>query len=520
MKKTISILTALLFNAICINAQVWQQTYGIPNHYEIANGTVNSYDNGYLVGINRDSKAVILLKADINGNLLWIKTFKDFDNNTISVQSISSQSNENIYITGGEDGTSGTKTYVFSIDNCGVLHWCKKIVFSDYNLGGSIKTTLGQNIRLLTFGVSDFLGIDRFQLWEFDPDGNIIWMKQVLPGTQTYFQNTSFRQMCLTSDSGSLMAGYTYYPYDTLNKPWDAILQPCLVKSNSQGEMQWVYPPMSGADTNRIGFFSGCTQINDTYYAVGSHYDTTEFFLRPLVARFSLDGQLLSYHYLLPDTLYMQLSNIISATDTSILLISATSNQVYSDPNHLVVFIADTMGNYKKSFTRNDLVVGHFGDNVARMKDNKFLIPCQSPLGWVGPLTDIVAIKLNANLEYDSIYTQQFTYDSLCPYPIVSDTVICNCEPFVSVKEAPKANEVLAIMPNPAKDEFSVRFLQTLQKAGTLRVYDMLGRVQYETILASGIQQIKINSGSWNAGLYLVRCQCGGKVMSGKVVVK
>ncbi|MBN1198242.1 MAG: hypothetical protein JXA23_02740, partial [Bacteroidales bacterium] len=32
-------------------------------------------------------------------------------------------------------------------------------------------------------------------------------------------------------------------------------------------------------------------------------------------------------------------------------------------------------------------------------------------------------VKVNSDLEYDSIYTQPFTYDSLCPHPIISTPV-------------------------------------------------------------------------------------------------
>ncbi|MEI6061398.1 MAG: T9SS type A sorting domain-containing protein [Bacteroidota bacterium] len=317
--------------------------------------------------------------------------------------------------------------------------------------------------------------------------------------------------MCLTSDGGSLMAGYTYYPYDTINKPYDAVLQPCLVKCDSQGEMQWVYPPLSGADTTKLGFFTSCTQIGNTYYAAGSHYQLgTQFFLRPLVARFDLNGNLLSYISSEPDTMYHELSQVVSATDTSILLVSA-ANTVFTNPNYLMVFIADTMGNFKKSFTRTDLIVGQFGDEVAKIRDNKFIIPCQSPLGWPGPLTDVVAIKLDVRLEYDSAYTQQFTYDSLCPYPILSDTSLCNFDPFVELNKPLPAPESLKlnITPNPASGLFEVRGWardgNMLPANSKLLVFDILGRLVNETPIPSGKQHITIGCDTWPPGIYLIR---------------
>lgn len=519
MKKPFFLIVVCLFYTLCVNAQIWQHTYGVQGHYEICTSVVQGDDNSFTMGISRDSRAMWIVKADINGNLLWDKSLYDIDNNTFIIHSVDIDESQNIYISGGVYPGDSMLCALLKLNYCGELEWCKKISLGNSNFGLFAKVTSSSNIRLLTYGASEFSVIDRFQLWEIDPEGNIIWMRQLLPGTQTYFQNTDFNQMCLTSDGGSLMAGYTYYPYDTTNNPYDAVLQHCLVKCDNQGETQWVYPPLSGADTTKFGFFTSCTQIGNTYYAAGSHYQLgTEFFLRPLVARFDLNGNLLSYNYTPADSMYHELTQVVSATDTSLLLISA-ANTVFNDPNYLMVFIADTMGNLQKSFTRTDLVVGQFGDEVAKMRDNKFVIPCQSPLGWPGPLTDVVAIKLNANLEYDSIYTQPFTYDSLCPYTILSDTILCNCEPFVSVKEAESTTLPLNIYPNPASGNFVVDFGKENITKSILTVYDIYGRIKYKIELPAGIKQSTINCENWIPGLYLIKFQSGIKTKIGKIMV-
>lgn len=503
-----------------VNCQIWQHTYGYPGSFERSISVKASYDNGFIIGIDKNAYNFFFIKPDINGNVIWQKYISNIEGNGMILSHMSLTPTGDILSTGGYYPSNYVNAFVLSVDNCGEMVWCKTITINNENYGKFVFSLAKSNFLLLTYDASEYPGINRTQLWEIDPEGNIVWIKQVLPGTQTYFQNTEFLQMSLTSEGGSLMAGYTYYPYDTTNNPYDAVLQPCLVKCDSQGETQWVYPPLSGADTTKFGFFTSCTQIGNTYYAAGSHYQLgTEFFLRPLVARFDLNGNLLSYNYTPADTIYHELTQVVSATDTSILIISA-ANTVFTDPNYLMVFIADTMGNFQKSFTRTDLVVGQYGDAVAKMRDNKFVIPCQSPIGWPGANTDVVAIKLNANLEYDSIYTQPFTYDSLCPYPIVSDTIMCNCEPFVSVKEAEKSMEMLNVSPNPATDRFTVSFVQALQQAGKLQVYNMLGREQYQSILPSGIQQTYVNCGNWSPGLYFVRLQSGVKVLRGKVVVR
>ena len=497
---------------------MWQRTYGVPGHAEIAVCTVNSYDNGFIINFNGDGANV--LKADINGNILWLKKYLYYENNYIGPFSISS-SHEGIIFQGGVIFEGNLfYAYIVKTNNCGEFVWCKKNIFNSENLLKFIKIKSDDQIIFVTAASSLNIMLDRFQLWEMNSDGNINWTKQVLPGTQTYFSGTEFQQMCFTSDGGSLLAGYTYYPYDTTNNPWDGILQPCLVKHDSLGNRQWVYPPISGADTNHIGFFNACVQVGNTYYAAGSNYNYGPgHFLQPLVARFDLNGNLLSYVSSGPDTMYHELTQILPATDTSILLISA-ANTAFGDPNYLMVFIANTLGNFNKGFIRHDLIVGQYGDEVCIMRDNKFIIPCSFPIGGISANTDIVAIKLNANLEYDSIYTQQFTYDSLCPYPIVSDTVICNCEPFVSAEEAESVTEALNIYPNPASDQIVINCRQEKPAGGVLLIYDVYGRLKYQEELSPGKSQSVINCEPWKPGLYIAKFQSGIKTKIGKVIVK
>ena len=103
--------------------------------------------------------------------------------------------------------------------------------------------------------------------------------------------------------------------------------------------------------------------------------------------------------------------------------------------------------------------------------------------------------KFNTNLEYDSIYTMPRTYDSLCPHPIVSDTIPMpgNCIT-VGLPEAPKAgqNLQLKIYPNPAREyvtievpEYSVKVTTT--SFGTQQQFRPLtGEVQLSFMALSG----------------------------------
>ncbi len=74
---------------------------------------------------------------------------------------------------------------------------------------------------------------------------------------------------------------------------------------------------------------------------------------------------------------------------------------------------------------------------------------------------DCYLTKLNQNLEDDTIYTRPFTYDSLCPYQIVSDTIVQDdCGLIVGIEEdketggqeTGRQGGSLEIWPNPARE--------------------------------------------------------------------
>jgi hypothetical protein len=70
-----------------------------------------------------------------------------------------------------------------------------------------------------------------------------------------------------------------------------------------------------------------------------------------------------------------------------------------------------------------------------------------------------VALKLNSDLEYDSIYTAPFTYDSLCPHAIATDTVpMDDCTVITDIYEPEKdaVKTKLLIYPNPASNQIAI----------------------------------------------------------------
>ena len=92
--------------------------------------------------------------------------------------------------------------------------------------------------------------------------------------------------------------------------------------------------------------------------------------------------------------------------------------QDYNGGDTVAVAKFDTTGVIMKTKTLipNENIVFEGSDVTF---DNKVILVGNTILSW----QYCYLFKLNSDLEYDSIYNTPFTYDSLCPYPIVSDTI-------------------------------------------------------------------------------------------------
>jgi hypothetical protein len=154
--------------------------------------------------------------------------------------------------------------------------------------------------------------------------------------------------------------------------------------------------------------------------------------------------------------------------------------------------------------------------------DNKILLNVTDYVGGVSSRIELC--KYNSKLEYDSVYTRHFTYDSLCPHPIISDTINPNCGVLVGVDEPLKNPETAAlkVFPNPAKQKITVEFpkyvvVKTGQtgfgsttvyhhwRSTILEVYDLSGRKMFDKEIIRAQNSLGIDVSGWPQGLYYFR---------------
>jgi hypothetical protein len=137
---------------------------------------------------------------------------------------------------------------------------------------------------------------------------------------------------------------------------------------------------------------------------------------------------------------------------------------------------------------------------------------------------DIYLWKLNSDLGDDTLYTQPMTYDSLCPYQILSDTVDLDCSLFVNIDEIPTKEEyesTIKISPNPARDWIMLTFPDNVSSGGLeLSIYNIFGQEVMEISVSLQNRSFSLNISSLSPGFYLSVCKdLKRKVFKGKFIV-
>jgi hypothetical protein len=132
--------------------------------------------------------------------------------------------------------------------------------------------------------------------------------------------------------------------------------------------------------------------------------------------------------------------------------------------------------------------------------------------------------KMNTDLEDDTLYTLPITYDSLCPYQILSDTVDLDCSLFVNIDEIPTKEEyesTIKISPNPTVDWIALSLPDNLAPGDVdLAIYNIFGQEVMKSSVSPQNRTVSLNVSNLSSGFYLAVCKdAKGKDFKGKFVV-
>jgi len=521
--KSLLIIFVLLLTAFkAVTAQTWERIYGMPNRYENTYGVANTYDMGIIQATRVNWDALWLNKTDVNGNILWSKYYKH-PYQSIYVGCLTRYSPDNsLLIAGGSTQIDDWGDPVlFKVNACGTLDWCKIWNIVGGNYGVQVLNTLSGDIILHTRYASESGGFDnRFQLVKLDANGNFLWIKHIMPQSEyPNIINEDMYSLINTSDNGFLFGGRGYYR-DTANPDlfW---LRNMVVKCNSEGDEEWVGVYFTQRDEEEFhGVIGSVFELNGNYYAGGTRYlkyGNQTIASTPVLLKINNTGKLLSHHHTFGDSIVFSLPWAFDViNDTAVFMVTRTTPSL-SQGVHIGMIITDSLGNINKAL---DNEIGYaIEDCLTKTHDDKYIVT-----GGVYSDNeyDAYALKVNSQLEWDTLYNGNFTYDSLCPFPIDSTVIICNCDITTGVKSTQprKKVEILNVYPNPAVNQVEVILPENIT-CSVIEITDLFGRIAIKKETGKYVTEEVFDISGLYEGYYIVSLIDNNQILlSGKFLKK
>ena len=207
------IFSFLIFTSGMTQGIGWERYYGLQNRGETIEFVKNSYDNGILINLCiwnlQEFEYGVLIKCDINGNVLWSKTFFD-SSYKFFPYSVDEDNNGNIIIVGEtKQFDAEGDPFIMKLNACGQKLWCKTLNYPGMNYSRMVIVKNDKYLVLPNYASNDFH--EGNQIRKFDTDGNELSVVQLVPGYgNSDLTNAGLGDFILTSDNGMFFTGFCY----------------------------------------------------------------------------------------------------------------------------------------------------------------------------------------------------------------------------------------------------------------------------------------------------------------------
>jgi len=532
------LLLGTLFVITITPAQKWQNIIGYPIRWDWADNLTEHYDYGYLISGNISSNGTDdmhgwLVKTDINGEVLWDKQISVPPVN-ILIRKTLHDSLGNIYIFGWLHQTLEHEfPFILKLNACGENQWCRLLAIEGYNYG-SFKDALilenGDLLGLAYMPEDDFTTNNRILLFRVSSEGDFIWHKgYALHENHPYFADPNGHTI---NKFGNLyiISGNVYSPYPNGN-PNHVWQRPMFIGIDMDFEEKWVVE--FGISDSLLGKAYGTIQLNDSILmGVGSnrYIENGEVTSNSFLMFYNRDG-IETGHKIIDGSdiapgLHQNFIFDIERIDQTNFLCAAVIGEEYQGAPFGEMVI-DTAGNVYNYAIRENATGG--GTYLVKTFDGKYTIACSHKT----PNTnyDIMLYKVNENLEQDTIYPGNYTYDSLCPHAIQSGVIdLAGCNVITSIGEIPTLEEYrqrmqsigITASPNPSNTgEVLLEFENTESFNNMeLKVYDVYGKQIYSETVWPHQGAARLEVSAWPVGMYVATIFSNGQVKGKcKVVV-
>ncbi|MBL7905535.1 MAG: T9SS type A sorting domain-containing protein [Bacteroidales bacterium] len=365
----------------------------------------------------------------------------------------------------------------------------------------------------------------RTHLFRLNENGEVLWIEPyATTANHPYLSYNDPYDLVVTTDEDFFISGLCYWCDDSvatggINNRCRLKTMAILVDSSRQEEWVNVY---KATDTLAYSLAGWATQHESGSFYVGAVDRTIWPNSLPKLLKFDANGILLGDSLINVPMIgnkwvegFMVNPSFTSDGRLFTNILYADSTNYF--PGWFGLHELDSLGGWHNSFIHP---TAHAESRIIVTDDDKILA---GAVVGSGLDQDIILMKFNTSLEYDSIYTAPRVYDYLCPDPIVSKTIdLSDCDVIVNVEDIPTRKEYEARIslipitpaPNPAKDY--VRFLlENTEYHKNIRVicYDIFGRQMVELPVNSGVNETGLSISGWRPGLYMAVVYSGNRQM-------
>lgn len=476
-----------------------------------------------------------IVKTDINGELLWRRNLVVGDTLTSATEMITTIDSGLMLALCKSYGNPVIRrdfSYI-KLNACGQIDWCKIISNTDDRVitNKVIEVTGGY----IGMNISNLNNNNFFTLIKLDFEGNMEWMFDY---DNEEVNNEIFEDISILNDGNLVVTGQGYSNATTGYKPLRILINP-------EGELieySFLYPDI---DT-LIGWDSQIYQsLSGRLFSIGSTYLYSDFGTFDPYSSLrigDIDEIYPTYYLYQGGNLESYFNGISPMSDHSLATNGYTLENNTFFRKHWA-YIIDTLGNmlHQREILQH---YGGIGFTMSTTSDNKILLTgsCGINNPWGFPERNTLVLKLNANLEDDSLYTTNRIYDYACEGGLnIYDTLYMDgCDVVTNTWKIQTLadSETLEVNPNPVIDEFFIHLPEFInihnkknginaltrqsnyQQHSKLQVYDIHGRLMNEQKLTQGQQIVMFNASNWENGIYLIRLVYKGKTVGNAKILK
>jgi uncharacterized protein (TIGR02145 family) len=233
-----------LIKTNAVGDTTWTKTIG-GTGFEVAHTVIQAYDGGYIIlgytySLGAGDSDIYLIKIDINGNVLWSKTYGGTGEEIC--QSIQKTTDEGYIISGFTNsyGAGLYDSYIVKTNTTGDTLWTRTYGGTSTEKGGKVQQTSDGGYIVSGYTESFGAGGRDVYLVKTDPWGDIIWTK-TYGGTS----NDEGQSVYQTLDGGYIISGETY-SFGAGNRDI------YLLKTDDTGDISWT--KTYGGTLGEVGF--------------------------------------------------------------------------------------------------------------------------------------------------------------------------------------------------------------------------------------------------------------------------